>query len=181
MTGDSNASTIQSDGEWLLTPGELGSLRATRRLFLVGLATSTALALVEAVLTLWLIGWRPRLSLQLLPPIVAFLALVGASTWCAGRARAVGQDIRTGQVAMEWGRLTRIWHHMRVAEVDGVMFPLQMTPVPALRPGERVRLRFAPRSRLTLGMRTLREVIADERLAGRPVCPAALAEVEKEV
>lgn len=180
MTGDSNTSTIRSDAEWLLTPGELGSLRATQRLFLLGLAGTATLALAEAALTLWLVGWRPRLSVQLLPPVLVFLALAGAAIWCAGRARILGQDIRAGQAAMEWGRVTRAWRHLRVAEVEGVIFPLQMTPVPTLRPGERVRLRFAPRSRLTLGIRTLREVIAEERLAGRPVCPAALAEVERD-
>jgi len=64
-----------------------------------------------------------------------------------------------------------------VAEVEGIAFPLQMTPVPTLRAGERVRLRFAPRSRITLEVRTLRDVVAAERQAGRPVCPGVLAEL----
>jgi len=59
------------------------------------------------------------------------------------------------------------------------MFPLQMMPIPGLRPGERVRLRFVPRSRLTLRIDTLRQVVAAEVRAGRVPCPAALAELEE--
>ncbi len=78
---------------------------------------------------------------------------------------------------MQWGRVTRAFRHLRVAEVEGIPYPLQITPVPALRVGERVRLRFAPRSRLTLQIQTLRDIVAVERLAGRPVCPGVLVEL----
>ena len=76
---------------------------------------------------------------------------------------------------VQWGRLTRLWAHLRVAEVEGTMFPLQTMPIPALRPGERVRLRFVPRTRLTLRIDTIRHVVAAEVRAGRVPCPAALA------
>ncbi len=165
--------------EWLLTPEEQGSLQATRGLFRLGLAVAAVLAVGLAGLSAWMASQGPWNLRDLGAPVFGFVVLAAAAAWCANRARLVGQDIRDGRVEFQWGRLTRLWAHVRVAEVEGSMFPLQMTPVPGLRPGERVRLRFAPRSRLTLRIDTLREVVAAEVRAGRVPCPAALAELRE--
>jgi hypothetical protein len=166
-----------ADVEWLLTPEELGSLRSTRRLFVLGLGAAVFVALGAGALTVRLASQQPRAPWDVAAPAVIFVALVAVAVWCAIRARIVGQDIRNGRAEMQWGRVTRAFRHLRVAEVEGIAFPLQMTPVPTLRAGERVRLRFAPRSRLTLQIQTFREVVAVERMAGRPVCPGVLAEL----
>ncbi len=179
MTGDSIENGSTSGSEWLLTPEERGSLRATRRLFLLGLAVAAVVAVGLAGLSAWMASRGPWNLRDLGVSVFGFVVLAAAAAWCVNRARLVGQDIRDGRVEIQWGRLTRLWAHVRVAEVDGRMFPLQMTPVPGLRPGERVRLRFAPRSRLTLRIDTLREVVAAEVRAGRVPCPAALAELEE--
>lgn len=165
--------------EWLLTPEERGSLQGTRRLFLLGLAVAAVLAMGLAGVSLWIVSRGPWNVTGFGAPVLGFMVLAAAAVWCVNRARLVGQDIQEGRVEIQWGRLTRLWAHVRVAEVEGSMFPLQMTPVPGLRPGERVRLRFAPRSRLTLRIDTLREVVAAEVRAGRVPCPAALAEMRE--
>jgi hypothetical protein len=179
MTGDSIEIASASGSEWLLTPEERGSLRGTRRLFLLGLAVAAVLAMGLAGVSVWIGSRGPWNVRDLGAPVFGFVILAAAAAWCVNRARLVGQDIRDGRVEIQWGRLSRLWAHARVAEVEGSMFPLQMTPVPGLRPGERVRLRFAPRSRLTLRIDTLREVVAAELRAGRVPCPAALAELEE--
>jgi hypothetical protein len=164
---------------WLLTPEERESLQGTRRLFLLGLAVAAVIAMGLAGISVWMVSRRPWNLKALAAPVFGFAALAAAAAWCVNRARLVGQDIREGRVEIQWGRLTRLWAHARVAEIEGGMFPLQMTPVPGLRPGERVRLRFAPRSRLTLRIDTLRQVVAAEVRAGRVPCPGALAEVQE--
>jgi hypothetical protein len=179
MTGDSIEIASASSPEWLLTPEERESLHGTRRLFLLGLGVAATLAVGLGGLSVWTLSrgsWNVR---AIGAPVLGFVALIAAAIWCVKRARLVHQDIRDGRVEVQWGRLTRLWAHLRVAEVEGTMFPLQMMPIPGLRPGERVRLRFVPRSRLTLRIDTLREVVATEVRAGRVPCPAALAELGK--
>ena len=180
MTDDPAASESASGAEWLLTPGELRSLCSTRRLFLLGLTIGGLLTVTVAALTLWVSSRRPLAPVALGAGAVGFLALAALAAWCTRRARIVGQDITNRRVEMQWGRLTRIFRGLRVAEVEGALFPLQMNVVPALRAGERVWLRFAPRSRITFGMQTLREVVAAERLAGRSPCPGVLAELREQ-
>jgi hypothetical protein len=177
MTSSSLIVENPNQAECLLTPEEMGSLRSTYRWFLAGLTVSAGLAVVAGTLITWYLARGTGVSVAVAGLSVAFAALTAVALWCGSRARMVGRDIRTGQVEVRWGRVTRMWRHLRVVEVEGVPFPLQMTPVPALREGERVRLRFAPRSRLTLAVHTLREVVAAERLAGRPVCAGVLAEL----
>ncbi|MBI2113747.1 MAG: hypothetical protein HYT85_01485 [candidate division NC10 bacterium] len=177
MTNDPAATESGGGAEWQLTPGELRSLRSTRRLFLLGLTTAGLLAVSMAALTLWVASRRPLAPAVLGVGALGSLALAALAAWCARRARIVGQDITNRRVEMQWGRLTRIFRGLRVAEVEGALFPLQMTVIPALRAGERVWLRFAPRSRITFGIQTLREVVAAERLAGRAPCPGILAEL----
>lgn len=180
MTTDPATKEPDSGVEWLLTSEERRSLRSTRRLFLLGLTIAGLLAISVAVLMLWVASRRPLAPVALGAGAFGFLALTALAAWCARRARIVGRDIRNGRVEMQWGRLTRIVRGLRVAEVDGVLFPLQMTVIPALRAGERVWLRFAPRSRITFGIQTLREVVAAERLAGRSPCPGVLAELREQ-
>lgn len=180
MTDEPTAAESGVGPEWLLTPGEAQSLRATRRLFLVGSTATAALALSVAALTLWAASPRRLAPVAVAASALGFVALAALAAWCARRARVVGRDIRNGRVEMQWGRLTRIFRGLRVAEVEGVLFPLQMTVIPTLRAGERVWLRFAPRSRITFGIRTLREVVAAERLAGRSPCPGVLAELREQ-
>jgi len=163
--------------EWLLTPAELTALRSTRRLFVLGLTATATLALAAAAATAWVAGAKAGWSGLLVAFALAGASLAAAAAWCLGRARLIGQDIQTGRAEMQWGRVARVWRGLRVVQVEGTQFPLQRTPVPVLRPGERVHLRFAPRSRITFDVRTLREVVAAEQLAGRSVCPAALAEL----
>ena len=165
--------------EWLLTPEERESLQTTRRTFLLGLGVAAVLAVGLAGASVWFASRGPWNVREIGAPVFGFVVLTAAAIWCINRARRVRQDIQDGRVEVQWGRLTRLWAHARVAEVEGSMFPLQMTPVPGLRPGERVRLRFAPRSRLTLRIDTLREVVAAEVRAGRVPCPAALAELRE--
>jgi hypothetical protein len=179
MSGDSVEIASANDSEWLLTPEERGSLQATRHLFLLGLAVAAVLAVGLAGLSVWIVSRGPWNVREIAAPVLGFVGLTAAALWCVNRARRVRQDIRDGRVEIQWGRLTRHWAHLRVAEVEGTMFPLQMTPVPGLRPGERVRLRFVPRSRLTLRIDTLRQVVAAEVRAGRIPCPAALAELRQ--
>ncbi len=177
MTSQSLSQEPDPAVEWLLTPEEQRSLQDTRRLFLLGLAVAAVVAVGLAGLSAWMAlrgAWRLR---DLGAPVFGFVVLNAAVIWCVNRARFVRQDIRGGRVEVQWGRLTRLWPRLRVAEVGGTMFPLQMTPIPGLRPGERVRLRFAPRSRLTLRIDTLREVVAAEVRAGRVPCPTALVEL----
>lgn len=180
MTTDPATKEPDSRTEWQLTPGELHSLRSTRRLFLLGLTTAGLLAVGAGALTVWVATGQPRIPVVLGAGAFAFLALTAMATWCGVRARIVGRDIRNERVEMQWGRLTRIFRGLRVAEVEGALFPLQMTVIPALRAGERVWLRFAPCSRITFGIQTLREVIAAERLAGRAPCPGVLAELREQ-
>jgi hypothetical protein len=179
MTGDLIDIAAAGGSEWLLTPEERRSLQATRRLFLLGLAVAAGLAMGLGGVAVWIASRGPWNAREIGAPVFGFVVLAAAAGWCVNRARLVGQDIREGRVEIQWGRLTRLWAHARVAEVEGSMFPLQMTPVPGLRPGERVRLRFAPRSRLTLRIDTLREVVAAEVRAGRVPCPGALAELQE--
>ncbi len=180
MTTDPARKEPDSRAEWQLTPGELHSLRSTRRLFLLGLTIAGLLAMSVAALTLWVASRRSLAPVALGAGAFGFLVLAALTAWCARRARIVGQDITNRRVEMQWGRLTRIFRGLRVAEVEGALFPLQMTVVPALRAGERVWLRFAPRSRITFGIQTLREVVAAERLAGRSPCPGVLAELREQ-
>lgn len=177
MTEDPATRDLGGGAEWLLTPEEIRSLRSTRRHFLLGLIVATALTLGAVGLTAWSTTRHPHHPLEMAAPVLGLVPAAAAAIWFAGRARIVGQDIRTGRAEMQWGRVTRLWRRLRVVEVEGLLFPLQVTPVPTVRPGERVRLRFAPRSRITLGIQTLREVVAAERLAGRPPCPGVLAEL----
>jgi hypothetical protein len=177
MLTDAAVKESGADVEWTLTPKELGSLRSIQRLFVLGLGVAAVLALGVGALTVRLASQQPRAPWGLAAPAVICVALVAVAIWCAIRARIVGQDIRIGRAEMQWGRVTRAFRRLRVAEVEGIAFPLQMTTVPTLRAGERVRLRFAPRSRLTLQIQTLREVVAAERMAGRDVCPGVLAEL----
>ena len=177
LSGDAIEHVTASSGEWLLTPAELTALRSTRRLFVLGLTATATLALAAAAATAWVAGAKVGWSGLLVVFALAGTSLAAAAAWCLGRARLIGQDIRTGRAEMQWGRIARVWRGLRVVEVEGTRFPLQLTPVPVLRLGERVHLRFAPRSRITFSIRTLREVVAAERLAGRPPCPAALAEL----
>ena len=177
MKTDPSTKEPDNQAEWLLTPGELHSLRSTRRLFLLGLTIAGLLTVTVAALTLWVASRRPLAPAALGVGALGSLALAALTAWCAGRVRIVGRDIRNERVEMQWGRLTRIFRGLRVAEVEGALFPLQMTVIPALRAGERVWLRFAPRSRITFGIQTLREVVAGERLAGRSPCPGVLAEL----
>ncbi len=163
--------------EWLLTPEECRSLCSTRRLFRLGCAAAAVFALAVAAWIVWIAAQPSRPTGPLPALVLAFAGLLAAAGWCAGRARIIGRDIRDGRVDARWGRVTRIFRRLRVAEIEGVLFPLQMTPVPNLRPGERVRVRFAPQSRITLGIRTLRDVVAAERLDGRSLCPGVLAEL----
>jgi hypothetical protein len=170
--------TASGDGsEWLLTPEERESLQGTRRLFLLGLGVAAVLAVGLAGLSVWIVSRGAWNVGEIGAPVFGFMVLTAAAIWCVNRARLVRQDIRDGRVEVQWGRLTRLWAHLRVAEVEGTMFPLQMMPIPGLRPGERVRVRFVPRSRLTLRIDTLRQVVAAEVRAGRVPCPAALAEL----
>ncbi len=166
--------------EWLLTPEECRSLCSTRRLFRLGCAAAAVFALTVAAWSVWGAVRESRPTGALPALILAFAGLLAAAGWCAGRARTIARDIQGGRVDARWGRVTRIFRRLRVAEIEGVLFPLQMTPVPHLRPGERVRVRFAPQSRITLGIRTLRDAVAAERLAGRSVCPGVLAELGQE-
>ncbi len=177
MSGDAIEHVSASGGEWLLTPTELTALRSTRRLLVLGLTATATLALAAAAATAWVAGARVGWFGLLVALALAGASLAAAAAWCLGRARLIGQDIQTGRAEMQWGRVARVWRGLRTAEVEGTQFPLQRTPVPVLRPGERVHLRYAPRSRITFGIRTLREVVAAERLTGRPVCHAALAEL----
>ena len=163
--------------EWLLTAEERLSLCSTRRFFHLGLAAAAVFTLALAAWIVWIGAGQYRGAMVLAALALALAGVLAAAGWCAGRARIIGRDIRDGRVDARWGRVTRIFRRLRVAEIEGVLFPLQMTPVPNLRPGERVRVRFAPQSRITLGIRTLRDVVAAERLAGRSVCPGVLAEV----
>jgi hypothetical protein len=179
MSSDTILNQASISPEWLLTPEERESLQGTRRLFLLGLALAAVLAVGLAGVSVWIVSRGPWNVTGFGAPVLGFMVLSAAASWCVNRARLVGQDIRDGRVEIQWGRLTRLWGHARVAEVEGSMFPLQMTPVPGLRPGERVRLRFAPRSRLTLRIDTLREVVAAEVRAGRVPCPGALAELRQ--
>jgi len=179
MTSGPILNEIVAGPEWLLTPEERESLRGTRRLFLLGLGVAAVLAVGLAGLSVWIVSRGPWNVGEIGAPVFGFVGLAAAAIWCVRRARLVRQDIRDGRVEVQWGRLTRLWAHLRVAEVEGTMFPLQMMPVPGLRPGERVRLRFVPRSRLTLRIDTLRQVVAAEVRAGRVPCPAALAELEE--
>jgi hypothetical protein len=167
---------VQSEADWRFTPEEMGALRSTRRWFLAGWMAAGGLAVGLGAAALWGLARHPGVSLALAAGLV-FLATLAAAVWCVSRARILGLDIEGGRAETQWGRVTRMWRHLRVVEVEGTSFPLQMTPVPALREGERVRLRFAPRSRITLRIETLREVITAERLAGRPVCAGAVAEL----
>lgn len=178
MSSDTILNETRVSPEWLLTPEERESLQGTRRLFLLGLGVAAALAVGLAGLSVWTLSRGPWNVRVISAPVFGFVLLTAAVIWCMNRARLVRQDIRDGRVEVQWGRLTRLWAHLRVAEVEGTVFPLQMMPIPGLRPGERVRVRFVPRSRLTLRIDTLREVVAAEQLAGRPVCPGALAELE---
>ncbi len=166
--------------EWLLTADERRSLSSTRRLFRLGFAAAAVFALAVAAWIVWIAAWQYRGGAVLAVPVLALAGLLAAAGWCAGRARIIGRDIRDGRVDARWGRVTRIFRRLRVAEIEGVLFPLQMTPVPNLRPGERVRVRFAPQSRITLEIRTLRDVVAAERLAGRSLCPGVLAALGEE-
>jgi len=179
MSSDPIPNETLVDPEWLLTSEERGSLQTTRRLFLLGLAVAAVLAVGLAGVSVWIASRGPWNARELGAPVFGFVVLAAAAAWCVNRARLVGQDIRDGRVEIQWGRLTGLWAHARVAEVEGSMFPLQMTPLPGLRPGERVRLRFVPRSRLTLRIDTLRQVVAEEVRAGRVPCPAALAELRE--
>jgi hypothetical protein len=178
MSGDSIEIVLASGSEWLLAPDELTALRSTRRLFMSGLAVTASLALGAAAATAWVAGAASGWAGRLVSPALATVLLAAVAAWCLNRARFIGQDVRAGRAETQWGRVTRVWPSLRVAEVDGALFPLQLSTVPVLRRGERVHLRFAPRSRITFEIRTLREVVVAERLAGRPVCPAALAELE---
>ncbi len=177
MTSHPVSQVSDPAAKWLLTPEEFRSLCSTRRLFRVGLAAASAFALTVAARIVW-IGARQSPGTAVLAVLVlAFVGLLAAAGWCAGRAKIIGRDIRDGRVEAQWGRVTRIFRRLRVAEIEGTLFPLQVTPIPDLRPGERVRVRFAPRSRIALEVRTLRDVVAAERLAGWPVCPGVLAEL----
>lgn len=178
MSDDSIEIASASGGAWLLTAGELTALRSARRLFVLGCFATGGLALGAAAMTAWVAGVTWGWTGRFVSPALATVLLAAVAAWCLNRARFIGQDVRAGLAEMQWGRVTRVWRSLRVAEVEGALFPLQLTTVPALRPGERVHLRFAPRSRITFDVRTLREVVAAERLAGRPVCSAALAELE---
>ena len=179
MSSDPILNETSISPEWLLTPKERESLQGTRRLFLLVLAVAALLAVGLAGVSVWTVSRGPWNLTGFGAPALGFMVLAAAAGWCANRTRLVGQDIRDGRVEIQWGQLTRLWAHARVAEVEGTMFPLQMTPVPGLRPGERVRLRFAPRSRLTLRIDTLREVVAAEVRAGRVPCPGVLAELQE--
>ncbi len=178
MVGTSVEFRPDSSAEWLLTPEELTALRSSRRLFVLGLAATVCLALGAAATTAWVAGTTPGWSVLLMAVALAGASLTAVGAWCFVRARIVGQDIRVGRAEMQWGRVARVWRGLRVAEVEGTLFPLQLTSIPVLRPGERVHLRYAPRSRITFAIHTLREVVAAEQLAGRSVCSAALAELE---
>jgi len=178
MIGNSVEILPHSLPDWLLTPEELTALRSSRRLFVLGCIATGGLALGAAAMSAWVAGTTPGLSVRLVAFALTGASLSAVGTWCFVRARIVGQDIRVGRAEMQWGRVARVWTGLRVAEVEGILFPLQLTTVPAIRPGERVHLRYAPRSRITFEIRTLREVVAAEQLAGRPVCSAALAELE---
>jgi hypothetical protein len=180
LCDEATAGRSSPDAEWLLTAEERRSLCSTRRLFRLGLAAAAAFALAVAAWIVWIAAWQYRGGAVLAAPVLALAGLLAAAAWCADRARIIGRDIRDGRVDARWGRVTRIFRRLRVAEIEGVLFPLQMTPVPNLRPGERVRVRFAPQSRITLGIRTLRDVVAAERLAGRSVCPGVLAALGEE-
>jgi len=179
MSSDIVETASGHGSEWLLTPEERESLQGTRRLFLLGFGVAAVLTVGLAGLSVWIASRGPWNVRHFGAPVLGFVALTAAAIWCVNRARLVRQDIRDGRVEVQWGRLTRLWAHLRVAEVEGTMFPLQMMPIPGLRPGERVRLRFVPRSRLTLRIDTLRQVVAAEVRAGRVPCPAALAELEE--
>jgi hypothetical protein len=181
MISDSTMTQSGSGADWLLTPEELRSLRATRRLFLLGFIAAVLLALGMVVLAMGIAVRQLRDFVLLGGLLLGFVALVAVAAWCAGRAGILGQDIRGGRAEVHWGRVTQVWGRLHVVEVEGMLFPLQMTPVPVLRPGERVRLRYALRSRITLGVHTLRELVAEERRAGRSPCPAALAELGMEM
>lgn len=178
MSSDTILNETSVSPEWLLTPEERESLQGTRRLFLLGLGVAAVFAVGLAGLSVWSLSRGPWNVREISAPVFGFVLLTAAVIWCVNRARLVRQDIRDGRVEVQWGRLTRLWAHLRVAEVEGTVFPLQMMPIPGLRPGERVRVRFVPRSRLTLRIDTLREVVAAEIRAGRVPCPAALAELE---
>ncbi|MBI4571899.1 MAG: hypothetical protein HY713_01265 [candidate division NC10 bacterium] len=167
-------------GEWLLTEEERRSLCSTRRFFHLGLAAAAVFTLALAAWIVWFGAGQYRGAMVRAALALAFAGLLAAAGWCAGRARIIGRDIRNGRVDARWGRVTRIFRRLRVAEIEGVLFPLQITPVPNLRPGERVRVRFAPRSRIAFGIRTLRDVVAAERLAGRSPCPGVLAALGEE-
>jgi len=177
MSSDIVETASGHGSEWLLTPEERGSLQGTRRLFLLGFGVAAVLTVGLAGVSVWIAPRGPWNLRDVGAPVFGFVVLTAAAIWCVNRARLVRQDIRDGRVEIQWGRLTRLWAHLRVAEVEGTMFPLQMTPVPGPRPGERVRVRFVPRSRLTLRIDTLRQVVAAEVRAGRVPCPAALAEL----
>lgn len=179
MNGNSLEILPDSSAEWLLTPEELSALRSARRLFVISFVATGGLALGVAATTTRVAGTTPGWSVLLTACALAGVSLATVAAWCFVRARIIGKDVRAGRAEMQWGRLARVWRALRVAEVEGILFPLQLTAFPVLRPGERVHLRFAPRSRITFEIRTLREVVAAERLAGRPVCPAALAELEE--
>ncbi len=178
MVGTSVEIRPDSRAEWLLTPEELTALRSSRRLFVLGLGATVCLALGAAATTARVAGTTSGWSVLLVAVALAGASLTAVAAWCLVRARIVGQDIRVGRAEMQWGRVARVWRGLRVAEVEGTLFPLQLTSIPVLRPGERVHLRFAPRSRITFAIHTLREVVAAEQLAGRSVCSAALAELE---
>lgn len=177
MTNEVAANKAGGSVEWLLTPEELRSLRSTQRLFVLGLAAAAFLAMGAGALIVRVASREPRALWGLAVTALMCMTLLAIAAWCSSRAWNVGRDIRNGRADMQWGRVTRAFRHLRVAEVEGIPYPLQMTPVPALRVGERVRLRFAPRSRLTLQIQTLRDFVAVERLAGRPVCSGVLGEL----
>ncbi|MGE5851188.1 MAG: hypothetical protein ACM362_13750, partial [Candidatus Methylomirabilota bacterium] len=97
--------------EWLLTPEERKSLRATRRLFLVGLAVVAVLAVGLAGASVWFASRGPWNVREIGAPVFGFVVLTAAAIWCVKRARRVRQDIQDGRVEVQWGRLTRLWAH----------------------------------------------------------------------
>jgi hypothetical protein len=135
MTEDPTTRDPGGAAEWLLTREEIRSLRSTRRHFLLGLIVATALTLGAIGLTAWSTTRHPPHPLELAAPVLGLVPAAAAAIWFAGRAQIVGQDIRTGRAEVQWGRVTRLWTRLRVVEVEGLLFPLQVTPVPTVRPG----------------------------------------------